>query len=339
MAGANQHFIPRQLLRKFGDPSGRITTLRSSGRPFTLSIERIGYERNFNDPPGPGSADEAITRAEGHIGRLLVDFWSAQAGPTNAEAAASVIAHLTSRTRAMRNFLRDAHRLCLAKALQHATSEGGKAEVAAHVRRNREMLVKGLDERSARTQSAAQHAVWLASPARSWAICWMLSKLDAMLPDTWDGARQTGVAFARAVAPQLPSMVRGAHNRAAREEPTPAERVRFLRQFSYELVDYSANLLLGDCVAVGFRPGRRVCPLFALSAELEGLVMPLSPNRALFGWASGRREVDAEILNLAATAAATEYVFAQPPGDGIAEHSQFFGAARRQGLLEALGGS
>lgn len=112
MSGKRQHILPRFLQKGFASriQDEKIFTYvyRKGGRHFETTVENVGLENYFYGKPGEISADEEITKIEGGYAQLTTVLRNEPDGTRVADLpVANFVAHLTIRTKQLREFFRE----------------------------------------------------------------------------------------------------------------------------------------------------------------------------------------------------------------------------------------
>ncbi len=329
MAGKRQHFIPRMLLLGFADANEGVWVGRKDREPFGVNITGVGVEGMFYGVPGPGTADEAITREEPRIEQLLRRMTTMPAGTCDSQAAASVISHFTSRTRAMRRFMEDLGRLAVSHLRRRMDDPLElRSMMSTHLRDNPGLIEDEIDKGVLRQSGPVGLAIFRGHPMRSWVLAYAYRKaavsIQSLDRESFNAAG--GVDFLSAVLVGLPQIVRRAHARVALQSPTPEERTTHLASFSYAVEDHSDPLILGDGVAWGIRSSAGVCPLFSIEDDIECVVMPITSRRALHGWRGERRALSTDDINHGSASTSSEFVVASGQGPQVSLYVKHIGA-------------
>ncbi|CAM5779596.1 DUF4238 domain-containing protein [Ottowia pentelensis] len=103
MAGRRQHYIPQMLLRRFADTNGAVMVIRTDGSRFSAKTKNVALETDFHGTPGDGTTDEAITREETKIWKVLCKLVECPEGTVDCVDAATVLSHFYTRSAAWRS--------------------------------------------------------------------------------------------------------------------------------------------------------------------------------------------------------------------------------------------
>lgn len=103
MAGRRQHYIPQMLLRQFADTNGAVMVIRTDGSRFSAKTKNVALETDFHGTPGDGTTDEAITREETKIWKVLCKLVECPEGTVDCADAATVLSHFYTRSAAWRS--------------------------------------------------------------------------------------------------------------------------------------------------------------------------------------------------------------------------------------------
>lgn len=330
MAGTRQHFIPRMLLRCFGDTREQVRILRRGGHSFVTSIRNIALENEFYGKPGPGSADESITQEESRIGPMLQAVNSAPEGSIDTTTAAELITHFTIRVRSMRTFMGQATNIALDEiGRQFSDSESLRSLMQDYIRANPDFLVEELHKRVRDDYGVSALAILLQHPLYPSILEFMhnfaeqqICNLDA---DVVGADMRQAMAYFRS---SVGEMVNLAHKKVALSDPTPAKRSEVLASFTFAVQDSSQDLILSDCVGWGLRSSVGVTPLHTLEDDLQMVVMPVSRSRVLLGWRDERPRILPDAISLASVHTCDDFIIAHPDAGDLVRFIDEFGRAR-----------
>jgi hypothetical protein len=112
MSGNRQHILPRFLLKGFAsriDGKKTFTCVYRKGGPyFETTIDNVGLEKHFYGKSGQLSADEEVTQLEGGFAQLINQLRDYRNGTeVDSESVSTFVAHLSVRTKQLREFFRD----------------------------------------------------------------------------------------------------------------------------------------------------------------------------------------------------------------------------------------
>jgi hypothetical protein len=108
MAGRRHHTIPKFLLKGFASSTrGKIVNVwyyRKGARGIELNIDNVGVERDFYGTKDESNLDDRITGLEPDYAALVDNLraGSLEMGPTQDMRIAELVAHLSMRTRSLR---------------------------------------------------------------------------------------------------------------------------------------------------------------------------------------------------------------------------------------------
>jgi hypothetical protein len=310
MAGSRQHTIPRFILKGFQSRTGGdeifVWLYRRSSKAVETNIKNVGAGRDFYRKAGPGTLDDQITELENSYSPLLEMLRSqVRAGPVcDAGGLPNLIAHLSTRTRFLRQSMEDSLGLLLERVFARLANKHTLAEILRGPQA-RQQLLDLLTSRGLSTEEA--YAVQpLLQPL-------LPSALEAAVPNLAeyvDGFRE----FARG---KFPEVVRNAHIKALATDPALSQRARLYSAFNWHLEITEVPLLLGDTVCVFETNGeRRFKPVDDDASETCRVFFPVSANRVLIGTPyRARPKLDPSRLNKAV--ARCSYTAAHCHGDII----------------------
>lgn len=91
------------LLRQFADTNGAVMVIRTDGSRFSAKTKNVALETDFHGTPGVGTTDEAITREETKIWKVLRKLTECPEGSVDGVDAAAVLSHFYTRSAAWRS--------------------------------------------------------------------------------------------------------------------------------------------------------------------------------------------------------------------------------------------
>src|ERR1035437_1318648 len=113
MAGRRQHTIPRFILKgvqsRLNGDEVFVWLYRRGSKAVETNIKNVGTDRDFYGKPGQGALDDQITGLEESYSTML-DMLRSQtkSGPVcDAQGIPNLIAHLSTRTRFLRQSMGD----------------------------------------------------------------------------------------------------------------------------------------------------------------------------------------------------------------------------------------
>jgi hypothetical protein len=278
MAGRRHHTIPQFMLRAFesnrrGDEL-KVWCYRRDTEPIELNITKIGVEKDFYGK----ELDERITELENRLAPVA-DGLRKCSGHVDELETADLVAHLTLRTRALRQSAVNLARKMTEQIRDHLSAPN-IIKAAVHRRMPRSEVLKRLRNELAETGMSRieiERRLLATGP-----------KLFAMWEQNLDDGIQAMVPVAnRAMsesAKGLPASMRlsfiDALSRGLEDNP----RIEAYRQLEWFVLPTSEALILGDSVCIceveGERPFR---PWDDETAPAKRIFMPLCPNRLLVG--------------------------------------------------------
>lgn len=335
MAGTRQHFIPRMLLRKFADGSDRVKVVSRERATFVASTGNVALEGKFFGAPGPGSADEAITNEEGRIGELLAAACESPVGPFLSEDAAVLFAHLAIRTRSTRLVMGQFGDMALEAASDfYSDKDRVRVHIIQHLRKHPEVVMDELlklvrqqfgEGADTRLRQSAEYPRFVGA-CLQWCETHMSSGDATAMLSNFSGVLDM-------VKDRIEDSVRGAHERLARDSPTPAKRVEAFSAFTYETRDIAEGVVLGDSVGFCVRDGGAVAPILFNEDDTVAVVMPIARSRVLVGWRNARRpELDRESIIDGAFRTSEDFVVMHPSLGNLEVKQPLFGAASAETL-------
>ena len=325
------------LLRQFSDERERVRLIRKGGTSFVTSIGNVALQNQFFGEPGPGSPDEAITGEEQRIGPMLNQAMSLSDGPIASRLAATLISHFTTRSRAMRTFMKQIATAAI-DDVENRISSGQILRTAMHeyLRRSPEELIEGFRAEVSKQYGKTALDRLTKQPNYPQIVQAVRAQAELHLRNL-DGdalVRDLGVLISDA-RDMLSETVNSAHHRVALKSPTPSERTEAMLSFNFAVQSVESDIVLSDAVSLGWRTSTGVAPLFSIEADFQLVVMPLSRRRLIIGWRGTRPQLPPDSFLLAAIQVSDEFVVAHPETAGWENSLGSFGHARSTALNAA----
>ncbi|MDG2531270.1 hypothetical protein [Caulobacter endophyticus] len=314
MAGKVQHEIPQLYQRGFLIPgtgkAERIFVFRNDAI-YPSNINRSAAESFFySELPKTNerTLDDDITEYEDkRLKGLIATLRSHTPGEiVDGEAAAEVIAHLTTRNAHIRGAFKFGLETMAVSAWEVLADEDNVRRMAGLdgpmiPDRFREIIADSLEK--------------LPIPNRDQ----IPPKLLEMM--LFAAAREGFSSIFASQMPQLksmlafmsnlaPAVVRDGHNRALSESLVPDKRAEDLSGFTWRVQESPVDLVLPDCVALAFGEDGPEPVMMASSSKKDTIVLPLTTRSALVGGRHGVAEVDLTTFNDAAARCAHAYFLA-----------------------------
>ena len=287
MAGKNQHYIPRFLLRAFGiRPSRRdVWYFGLNKSPERRPIKRTASGDSFYSEPtfdGQATLDDAITRVESDLAASLNEIRVQPPGTVVAPSiAAAIVSHLAQRTAHVRATFSEG----VARLLEHAEQ--------TFVERDACEALIGLDAGvpTDRFQTLAMSEL-AKSPeiARLGLPPRMLERTAFVLAKENSGelAKITG-ALIDGLHARSTEMVSNSHRKALGTAIDSSDYKDFLRTFDWRVETApETGAILSDCVVIAIgREGMAGNHLLLERDTLRALVLAVSPEKLLVGCKTG----------------------------------------------------
>jgi len=291
VAGRNQHHIPQSVLKGFArDPNEKLERVwhYRRGAPVAPKLTTdVAAQHDFYSKPsqaGEKTLDDKITEYERV--RFTPLLWRLRSVPAGGNVehddAAEYLGHLLPRSDHMRRMFSETMQRFLGGATEFMSDP---SRVAQHL---------GLEDMEAGGEALAQLRKRIAKSGVAPILA--LGQIPTELVERLAFAlvREFGpVAFERASAAavrefqemslDVKSRVKEAHADAL-ERVGAGHRMPRLEAFTFTIEETQSELLLPDCVAVGFDHAGRASPFVMVKREdLALIIAPLSPHRALVG--------------------------------------------------------
>jgi len=312
LAGRKQHYIPRSFLRGFlshkRKDSEYVWVFPKGRSPYNPEISGAASERHFySELPNDGeqTLDTRITDYEGRFVTLLNQLRQSSPGVlVDSAIAAEVIVHLTIRNAGLRDAMADGLKGVLAKTFSMITREGALRDLA------------GLDksEPDARFQEIMGKIITgdgnfkkLGLPDQLLTrVGFFLAKETVPQNLEVDPAIKTRLAL---MYHHAEPFTRELHNKTLAKELIPQQRLLALTPLRWKIVN-QPNLILPDCVALGFKDNVSPEPLATMGETFVTVTMPITKDLLLIGQREEAPPFFPSLFNLCATACSHEYFIA-----------------------------
>lgn len=323
MSGRKQHYIPQFLLRSFGEAgSGKKLQVRvfTPEQHFIVPTDGIATQREFYSKFGLDEVtlDDKITYAENEYFSIFTDLLECHADNTpNSRDVARLLVHLGVRGNHLRASAATACAYAMRRAGQLFADESylkrimgvGQVDPPASVQK---LLDNAFNERRAMLQKAriSRHE--------------FRRKMFAELNDKWDSLiSDNDFAFSALVGMiDVNDISREAHNDVLSKDMEPEKRVEILGAMEWRIKEWASPVfVLSDAIALAHDTDRAAMPaMFVGIDELEGVILPLSPTRAVCsGVYSNELVLETLVSDFAGFAARASWEFVvAPPSYGNA---------------------
>ena len=287
MAGKNQHYIPRFLLRAFGirPPRREVWYFGLDKAPERRPIKRTASGEFFYSEPtfdGRATLDDAITRVESDMAAALNRIRGLPPGSVVAPSiAATIVSHLAQRTAHVRATLSEG----VARLLEHAEK--------TFVEDDAFETLMGLDNGvpTDRFQTVAMDEL-AKSPeiARLGLPSRVLERTVFILAKEYsDKLAKITRAMIDGLQARSTEMVSNSHRKGLGEAIGSTDYKDFLRTFDWRVETApKPGAILPDCVVVAIGPeGKAGNHLLLERDTLRALVLAVSPEKLLVGCKTG----------------------------------------------------
>ena len=254
-------------------------------------------------------ADDEITKVEGSFGALMNELRAySRSGPANDVRVPRLVAHLSVRTRQLRQTLMEAVDLMLQGLRGLLTRESALQGLVADTFREKLKLIsiaQGVPEHR------AKEAIALLGPHLS-------DLVEQNMPDP-TALVDNVISMARA---RFPEAMTNAHQEALSKNPTAEPRANLYAQFNWCIVITKSPVVLGDTACVFETRGkRRFKPLNDKNDDVKQILLPVASDRILVGTRNTScPELDEPLLNKAFVRCSHEFFVSAaraPPGSAL----------------------
>ena len=290
-SGPNQHYVPVFVQKAFGIPPKRreVWYFERDKQPEKRAIKRTGSQDHFYADPtneAVSTLDDEITKIEGTLSQILHSIRSAPiGGSVNPCNAASIVAHLASRTAHVRNSLKhvvpkllDRVKVFFADA-DNLQAFGGLDQTAPNDR-FRERLFPGLSERPEITDlNLPAHVIER--------VVFYLAKENA--PEFLETRLPLFQPILERLLTSAEKLVRDGHNKALAKTPNSNPLETFLGTLNWtkQIVPGPAAIL-PDCIVIAITNKDEAASLTLLGQDdIRAVLLPVSPKQLLVGITDG----------------------------------------------------
>jgi Protein of unknown function (DUF4238) len=341
VSGRKQHHIPQMVLRGFATPGNgknEQVWVFTKAKTYPSSTKGVGAERHFYSElssNGTQTLDDLITGYEKRLGSLLATLRAASPGQqVDATVAAEVVAHLSIRNAHIRKSFGAGMQLLVDEASNLFTNEDNlRAMLGVTGRQFPEKIAAMVREEMTKDTRFAQTG--LPRP--------VLEKIAFMtMKENFSRAMSDTVPLMQAalqlMAKDAPKMSRQGHNEALSKGVSADKRAEQLSGLTWSVQEYSPELILPDCVALGIESDNQPLPLIlADPRQLTSALMPLAPDRMLVGLSRGSDMPDLARFNGTAAACSHSFFISHRKGDDLTELVSAIGTRSDETIQAAIG--
>ena len=285
MAGRRHHTIPQFMLRPFATEirgsEAMVWLYRHSKDAIEVNTKNVSVERDFYGK----ELDDRITAVEAEFASLA-DELRRQSGPVENTRVPDFVAHMTLRTRSLRQCAIDLAATMADSFGQHL-SQPAVLRAAVRQRYTKRELLDRLREELVKmgfSRVEIERRILAAGPE-------VLKALQQKLDESAEVMAAVAGDAIRKAAKQLPSSMRTNMNETFLSALDDNPRIEAYRRFKWTVIPCERVLVLGDSVCVfetfGTPKFRR---LDDEDHQAKRILMPLSPDRLLVGNTDAEQE-------------------------------------------------
>jgi len=290
MSGRQQHYIPQLLQRSFafrqrGDELQVYVYRKGTAKPFPANTRGVGQQRDFYGGPESPELDEAITRTENRLAKVLRAVNGDNPGTVPPEDIALLIVALSMRTKTVRQALLDLASGVLEAAKSRIPDEAASRALLEGSFRDGKQLDEAIDRelRNRPEMNRNQRRQFRRFAKDRWASEFEKNerKYAAEFRDSLAQHIEQLSACAAAIGDR-------AFLQALSRDPSIPERTARFAGFEFRVMNTGAEapFILGDCVAFAtYTDGEARLALADLDDEIriQRLFLPVSPIRCMVG--------------------------------------------------------
>lgn len=334
MSGRLQHYIPQMLLRRFSKSQDRVKISHKDGRSFSAHVKKTAVRRDYFGPPGPGTADEALTVEENRIGAILSEVAGRSEGPVSRIYGAYLFAHFTMRVQSLRRFMHDAGAAFVEDFDRLYLGSSDYSELKKFAGINEEFYRTEIDKLLLQALGPQRLEQFKGTPQYESALKTAKEQAEAAI----DAAMESDFRpFWSQMRSDMQTFVEKAHIKATMQGPTPQGRREAFEAFEFEVRQAERDLVLGDSIAWGARGDGGILPLHEVSENIKFIAMPLSLRTYLIG-APSLAEVQrpsVEFLRDAAARCSESFIVSALDDGGVESLRALIGEAYSRALALA----
>jgi hypothetical protein len=304
MAGIKHHILPKFFLDGFAsrvDPKNGATFswwFRRDHEPRETNTDRINVERYFYGHDDEVNVDPAITSAELGFSTLISQLRETKDGTDVSESGVvEFIAHLTSRTRHLRQSLVESTDILLTEFENFYSNEtNGRAFIRDHYSRHPELIEQNIEQVIATFPGSRQQRRLVAKGLRRTPKSYLANKIERDFPDFFaNQVHDQLVAFKQS----LPTLVKTQHIKLLAKTLIPEPKVEAYEKLAWTIRDSPVPLVIGDVGCLFIVEGYEKWISVAGPKEPISLaVLPISPKKLVVGALNLRdTKVDFDTVN------------------------------------------
>lgn len=352
MSGRQQHYIPQLLQRFFafrqrGDEFQVYVHRKGAAKPFLANTRGVGQQRDFYGGPESPELDEAITRTETSLAKVLRAVNGDSPGAVPREDIALLIVALSMRTKTVRQALLDLSSGVLGAAKSRIPGEAASRALLQSSFKDGKRIDEAIDRELRNHPEMSRN---------------QRSQFKKVAKDRWTSEfekneRKYAAEFRESLAQhieQLSACAAAIGDRAflqalSRDPSMPERTARFAGfEFSVLDTDAAAPFILGDCVAFAtYTDGKARLALADLDDEIriQRLFLPVSSTRCMVGQArNNEREISVgEINRMSASLSLDLFISNMPECEDTHSLRRLIGTSAPystdEGLIQLLSGS
>ncbi len=321
MAGKKQHILPQFLLAGFASRFDRgeplIWVHRRDGKIFEPSVEGFGYENYFYGSDQEGlNADPAITALEGPYSKIVNQLRLAPNGADATEAnIAEVVAHMSARTKHLRDSFIEASDEILSKAAEYySDSRVMHAYIHRLYSKYPHLLLEAVDETISKMALSRPQRRLVKRKILGMGKARLIDYIVTANPDIGLDAFQRFTA-ARAA---IPFSARESHIKTLAKDLVVTPRVEEYRKMSWFVVETDHIFILGDVACLFTTQKHHGYKTYGATEDgITGIYMPISSQKLIVGVPPGQKcpQIDAQNFNLGIAKKSRDFFIARLKSD------------------------
>ncbi|HYX71792.1 MAG TPA: DUF4238 domain-containing protein [Nitrososphaera sp.] len=278
MAGINQHYLPRLLLKGFASRiAGKeiFTWAYHRGKSvFEPNIKGISAERYFYGKQGEVSADDEITELEGEYGAFIDELREKDDGvQIHDSRVVEFIAHLCIRTKHLRDSLRESSEFLMDKISEYLSDyDNIKKFILGNPKLAEEVVGKMMDEH----QFPPVYKDMLIMLVTQWA--------PILLDENQSEFKMMVESLVEPFKNMIPKALKQEHIKLLAQHPIPEPRVEDYKKLRWFVYAPANSVILGDVgVLIETSSTKRFKSLNDKDDEIRNIFLPISSNRVIVG--------------------------------------------------------
>lgn len=291
MAGTNHHILPKFLLNGFAcrtEKKGKKTQAfvwwyRNGFDPRETNTDKINVEQHFYGTDDKLNVDPAITELEGGFSKVIVSLRDTpELTDISSSGIIEFIAHLTSRTRHLRESIVDSTDVLFTEMESYYADEtNGRAFIRDHFQRHPEILREKVNEVIASLPGSRKERRFVGNRLKRLSNSTLVNKIEQDFPEFFTTqVHEQLLAFKQV----LPTLAKEGHIKIMAKSLIPVPKVEAYRNLKWTVRDSPIPLILGDVGCLFVVDGYdKWISLDGPNETIRHAYLPISPSKLVIG--------------------------------------------------------